>query len=306
MAIHQKPLSISALPSVRQLRAFVAVYHAGQVSAAADQLALTQPAVSVLLRELEAKLGVKLFDRSTRTLRRTDAAAEAIVYAERALAELEAMGSSMAELSGARRGRVRIAATSTVAQTLLPHAMRRFLDAHPQVKVEIEDVAPTGFVELLLSERVDLGLGTLEGPVPGLREEVFVRDSLAALAVAGPDFEHDRPITWKQLAALPVVTVKPGYGVRRRIEAAAQAAGVQLNIVHEVSLLTTAVALAASGLGVAVVPASLLAHAANPRLVARRLTRPTVERNTAVVSRTDRALPPGAQAFRDLLVGTRL
>ncbi|MFL6693236.1 MAG: LysR substrate-binding domain-containing protein [Ramlibacter sp.] len=302
MAIHQKPLSIRALPSVRQLRAFVAVYHAGQISAAADQLALTQPAVTVLLRELEAKLGVRLFDRSTRSVRRTEAATEAIAYAERALAELEAMGASMAELSGARRGRVRIAATSTVAQTLLPQAMRRFLDAYPQVQVEIEDVAPTSFVETLLGERVDLGLGTLEGPVAGLREEVFVRDSLAAIALRAPRFEGGRPITWKQLAALPVVTVKPGYGVRRRIEAAAQAAGVRLNIVHEVSLLTTAVALAASGLGVAVVPASLLAHAGDPRLAARRLTRPTVERNTAVVSRTDRALPPAAQAFRDMLL----
>lgn len=302
MPIHDKTLSVRSLPSVRQLRAFVAVYHAGQVSAAAEQLSLTQPAVTVLLRELEGKLGVRLFDRTTRTLRRTDAAVEAIAYAERALAELQAMGSSMAELAGARRGRVRIAATSTVAQTLLPQALRRFLDAHPDVQVDIEDVAPTAFVETLLAERVDLGIGTLEGPVAGLREEVFLRDSLAALAPASPTFQGDRPITWKQLAALPLVTVKPGYGVRRRIEAAAQAAGVRLTIVHEVSLLTTAVALAASGLGVAVVPGSLLAHAADPRLVARRLTRPTVERNTAVVSRTDRALPPPAQAFRDLLL----
>ena len=131
------------LPSVRQLRAFVAVYHTGQVSAAAQQLALTQPAVTVLLRELEGKLGLKLFDRSTRSLRRTEAAAEAIGFAERALAELEALGASMAELAGARRGRVRIAATSTVAQTLLPPVMRRFLDTHPEVAVEIEDVAPT-------------------------------------------------------------------------------------------------------------------------------------------------------------------
>ena len=290
------------LPSVRQLRAFVAVYHTGRVSAAAEQLALTQPAVTVLLRELEKKLGVKLFDRSTRTLRRTDAAAEAIAYAERALAELEAMGTSMAELSDARRGRVRIAATSTVAQTLLPELMRRFVDTHPGVQVEIVDLAPTEFVETLLTERVDFGLGTLEGPVPGLREEVLVRDSLAAIGLPGPKFEGDKPITWKQLATLPLVTVKPGYGVRRRIEAAAQAAGVHLDIVHEVSLLTTAVALAASGLGIAVVPGSLLAFARHPRLIARRLARPTVERNTALVSRTDRSLPPAAQAFRELVI----
>lgn len=290
------------LPSVRQLRAFVAVYHAGQVSAAAEQLALTQPAVTVLLRELEARLGVKLFDRSTRTLRRTEAAAEAIAYAERALGELAALTAGMAELAGGRRGRVRIAATATVAQTLLPPVMRRYLDAHPDVRVEIEDVAPTGFVETLLAERVDFGIGSLEAPVPGLREQVFLRDSLAAVALAGPDFVGGKPITWKQLAELPLVTVKPGYGVRRRIDAAAEAAGVPLRVVHEVSLLTTAVAMAGSGLGVAVVPASLLQYGGDPRLVGRRLVRPAVARDTAVLHRQDRSLTPAAQAFVDLLM----
>jgi DNA-binding transcriptional LysR family regulator len=301
MPIHNKPLSARTLPSVRQLRAFVAVYHTGQVSAAAQQLALTQPAVTVLLRELEAKLGVKLFDRSTRALRRTEAAAEAIAYAERALAELQGLGTSMAELAGARRGRVRIAATATVAQTLLPPAMRRFLDGHPHVRIDIEDVAPTKFVETLLADRVDFGIGTLEAPVPGLREEVVLRDTLAAVALAGPDFVADKPLTWKQLAALPLVTVKAGYGVRRRIEAAAESAGVTLRIEHEVSLLTTALAMAANGLGVAVVPGSLLAYGGHPQLVARRLTRPAVERNTAVVYRAERSLSPAARAFVDIL-----
>lgn len=300
MAIHKKMLSLRGLPSVRQLRAFVAVYHAGQVSAAAEQLSLSQPAVTVLLRELEARLGVRLFDRSTRSLRRTDAAAEAIAYAERVLAELEGLGASMAELAGARRGRVRIAATSTVAQTLLPPAVRRFLDLHPEVQVVINDCAPHEFVETILSERADLGIGTLEGPVVGLVEQVFLRDSLAAVATG---FEGGKPITWKQLEKLPLITVKPGYGVRQRIERAAEAAGATLNIVHEVSLLTTAVAMAGSGLGVAVVPASILIPAQFPHLAARKLTRPAAERNTAVVFKQDRSLSPAAMAFGRMLAG---
>jgi LysR family transcriptional regulator, carnitine catabolism transcriptional activator len=302
MAIHKKPLSMRTLPSVRQLRAFVAVYHAGQVSAAAEQLALTQPAVTVLLRELEDKLGVKLFDRSSRSLRRTEAALEAIGYAERVLGELEAMGRSMAEVAGARRGRVRIAATSTVAQTLLPDAVRAFLAEHPEVKVEVEDVAPTEFVETLLTERVDFGVGTLESAVPGLREQVFLEDALAAVAPESADFPAGKPITWKQLAALPLVTVKPGYGVRRRIDAAAETAGVQLRIVHEVALLTTAVAMAGSGLGVAVVPASLVVPGSP--LAVRRLTRPAVPRNVAVISKQERSLSPAAKAFAQVLMAS--
>ena len=285
------------LPSVRQLRAFVAVYHAGSVSAAAGQLALTQPAVTVLLRELEGKLGVKLFDRTTRSVRRTDAAAEAIAFAERALTELEAMGTSMAELAGKRRGRLRIAATSTVAQIVLPPLVRRFLDAYPDVQVAIEDIPPNEFVETLLADRADLGLGTLEAPFAGLREQRVQRDFLAAVAPASKDFVHDKPITWKQLEPLPVVTVKPGYGVRRRIDAAAQQAGARLDIVHEGALRTTAIALAANGLGVAVGPGALPAHTPHARLAVRKRTRPAVERQTSIVYRQDRALSPAAQAF---------
>lgn len=295
---------MGTLPSIRQLRAFVAVYHAGQVSAAAEQLSVTQPAVTVLLRELEDKLGVKLFDRSTRSLRRTEAATEAITYAERALASLEGLGAAMADLAGARRGRVRIAATSTIAQMLLPDAMRRFADLHPHVKVEIEDVAPREFVETLLSERVDFGIGTLESAVPGLKERPFLQDALMAVAPETAAFPAGKPITWKQLAAMEVITLKAGYGVRLRIDAAARTAGVNLRLAHEVSLLTTATALAASGLGVAVVPAFVLARRGPQGLVARTLTRPQVQRQVAVIHRQERSLSPAAQAFTGLLIST--
>ena len=303
MAIHKKPAHLGSLPSVRQLRAFVAVYDSGQLSAAAEALSLTQPAVTVLLRELEARLGVRLFDRSTRSLRRTEAAAEAIGYARRALAEMQALSGGMAALARGERGRLRIAATSTVAQTLLPAAVRRYLDRYPGIELQIDDCAPGEFAERVLAGHVDLGLGTLEGPTPGRAQRVVRRDHLAAIAPAGPRFAPDRPLTWKQLAAWPVITVRPGYGVRRRIDAAAREAGADLRIAHEVSLLTTAVALAAAGLGVAVVPGSVFAPARHPELVARRLVRPLVERDTAVVFKSDRSLSPAARAFAELLEG---
>lgn len=301
MAIHKKTARLSALPSVRQLRAFVAVYDSGQLSSAAEALSLTQPAVTVLLRDLEARLGVRLFDRSTRSLRRTEAAAEAIGYARRALAEMEALGGSMGALARGERGRLRMAATSTVAQTLLPTAMRRYLDRYPGVQLQIDDCAPGEFAERVLAEQVDFGLGTLEGPVAGLEQRVVHRDHLAAVALGGPHFPAGRPITWKQLARHPLITVLPGYGVRRRIDAAALEAGVELTLAHEVSLLTTAVAMAAAGLGVAVVPGSVFAPSQHPQLVARRLVRPLVERDTAVVFKSGRSLSPAAQAFADLL-----
>lgn len=303
MAIHKNPARLGALPSVRQLRAFVAVYDSGQLSAAAQALSLTQPAVTVLLRELEARLGVRLFDRSTRSLRRTAAAAEAIGYARRALAEMEALGGNMGALARGERGRLRIAATSTVAQTLLPPLMRRYLERHPDIQVQIDDCAPSEFAERVLAGHVDFGLGTLEGPTAGLEQRVVLRDHLAAVALGGADFPAGRPITWKQLASRPLITVRAGYGVRRRIDEAARQAGVQLRLAHEVSLLTTAVAMAAAGLGTAVVPGTVFAPAQHPQLVARRLVRPLVERDTAVVFKSGWSLSPAAQAFAELFDG---
>jgi LysR family carnitine catabolism transcriptional activator len=99
------------------------------------------------------------------------------------------------------------------------------------------------------------------------------------------------------------VTVKPGYGIRRSIDQAAAAAGVELAIAYEVSLLGTALAMAASGLGVSVLPASILPHAGYPNLVARRLVRPVVARNIAVVHKQGRSLSPAAVAFADLMAG---
>lgn len=303
MAIHRKIISMRSLPTVRQLRAFVAVYYTGHVTAAAELLSLTQPAVTVLLRELEEKLGVKLFDRTTRTLRRTEAAVEALAFAERVLSDLEALGASMTDLATVRRGRLRLACTSSLAQTILPLLMRQFFDLHPGVELQIDEVSPGDFSESLLAERADIGIGTVEGVVAGLRDEVFQRDTLSAVALADTFFADEKPITWKQLAKFPLITVQHGYGVRRRIMAAAQEAGVQLNIQHEVALLLTALAMAAHGLGVAVVPGSLLSHVPGVPLLARRIVRPTVERNLSLVYRDDRDLSPAAQSFRGLLMG---
>lgn len=292
---------LSQLPSIRQLRAFVAVYRSGSLSAAAEMLSVTQPAVTVLIRELEQRLGVRLFDRTTRRLNRTDAAVQAIGHAERVLAELQELGRSMADFAGSRCGRLRLATTATVAQTILPPLLRRFAAAYPQVELSIDDCAPAQLLERVTGEQVELAVGTLEAPVRGLGERRLLEDRIVAAAPAGPGFVAGEPMTWAELASRPVVTVKAGYGVRRQIEQAAARAGVVLRVEHEVALLTTALALAAGGLGVAVVPAALLAHGPYPQLVARPLVEPQLTRDTAVIFKLDRTLSPAARAFIELL-----
>lgn len=302
MGHHKNNLSIKDLPTVRQLRAFTVLYETGNVSAAANILALTQPAVTVLLREMELKLGVRLFDRGPGGLRRTEAAAEAITYAQRVLGDLNEMRTNMQAIASGAHGIVRIAATSAVAQSLVPGLIQRFALLNPLVRVTVDDCAPHEFVERVASGRVHFGIGTLEASIPGLAEQVFMRDWLHAVAHKSLLAPQGKTITWKQVGTLPIIAVKPGYGVRRSIEHAAAQADISLNVVHEVALLSTALALAAQGLGVAILPGALPSRGSYPDLVSRRLTRPLVMRNLAIIHRKDCQLTPTAQAFVDRVV----
>lgn len=306
MATHKNPLSLKSTASVRELRAFVAVYYSGTLSAAAERLSLSQPAVSMLLRSLEEKFGIRLFDRNTRTLRRTEASEQAIARAERALQELEQLSDAMRGLVHGERGRIDFVATSSVAQTLLPPVMRRYLDAYPDVRLVLDDCSPRDFVDTILANRVDFGIGTLEAPVAGLCERTLLTDTLYAVGLENAGLRRGRSITWTALAALPIVTVKGGYGIRRGIDAAARAAGVELDVAHELTLLNTAFEMAAAGLGVAVLPGLMLRRLdsgteGGTGLVVRAIVRPSVPRRIAVVSPHDRTLTPAAERFVAML-----
>ena len=297
MRSYKNNLSLKELPSIRQLRAFAVLYETCNVSAAADVLSLTQPALTVLLRELEEKLGVRLFERGPRGLQRTEAALEAMAHVKRVLGDLNDMRTSLTSIASGSQGLLRIAATSTVAQSLMPRLIQRFRQTHPQVRIGLEDCSPSEFTELIATERVHFGIGTLETSVAGLTEKIFQKDWLHA--VGHPDFlsQGTEAITWKQLASHPIIAVKPGYGIRRSIDHAVATANVRLELVHEVSLMSTALAMAGQKLGVAIAPGSLVSHAFLGKLVSRRLVRPLVPRHLAVVHRSDRALSPTAMAF---------
>ena len=166
-------------PTLRQLRAFRAVYQLRKVSAAAEQLSITQSAVSVLIRQLEEGLGTRLFDRTTRSLRPTPAAAEAVVVAERILRDVDSLGAGLRDLAALRRGRVSLAVTPTLGEILLPPVLRRFGKLHPQVRVVIDDCSPDQFVSRVVGEHVDLGLGTPERAAADVDTGKLLGDHLA-------------------------------------------------------------------------------------------------------------------------------
>ena len=286
-----------ASPSLRQLRAFRAVYQLRKLSAAAEQLSITQSAVSVLIRQLEEGLGTRLFDRTTRSLRPTPAAQEAIVVAERILRDVDSLGAGLRDLSALRRGSLSLAVTPTLGEILLPEAVRHFRERHPEIRLSVDDCSPDQFVSRVIGEHVDLGIGTPERAAADVDTARLLSDQLALVCRGDHPLARRRSVRWSDLKGRPVITVRPGYGIRPLIDGAAASAGVMLEVVNEVTFLSTALWMVQSGIGAALMPSAYARAPAGRGLVVRKLTEPVVSRDIFIVTKRGRSLSAAAQAF---------
>ncbi|MDA7418723.1 LysR family transcriptional regulator [Xenophilus arseniciresistens] len=291
-------------PTIRQLRAFVAVHQLRKLGAAAQRLFVTQSAVSMLIRQLEDGLQTRLFDRSTRSLQPTAAAQDMLPMAERILRDVDALSTGFRELGALERGRVCVAITPTLAGFVMPEAVRRFSHEHPQVRLVIDDCAPDQFVARVLGEQADFGIGTPERPGAEVDTRTLLRDHLAVVCRADHALAVRRTVRWADLAGQPLITVRPGYGIRPLIDATAGRAGVALEVVNEVSFLSTALWMTASGMGPSLMPSAYARAANDPSLVVRPLSAPRVSRDVMVVTKRGRSLSAAAQSFVDTLSRT--
>ncbi|SFP45446.1 DNA-binding transcriptional regulator, LysR family [Variovorax sp. PDC80] len=291
-------------PTIRQLRAFLAVYQLRQLSAAAQRLFVTQSAVSMLLRQLEDGLGTRLFDRTTRSLKPTAAAQEMLPAAERILRDVDALAAGFRDLATLERGRVSIAITPTLASFLLPEAIGLFQQQHPKVRVVVSDCAPDQFIARILGEHVDFGIGTPERPGAEVETQRLLRDHLALVCRSDHPLAQARVVRWTDLGRHPVITVRPGYGVRPLIDGTASDAGVALEVAHEVSFLSTALWMTACGMGPSIMPSAFARAAGDPALVIKLLSAPRVSRDISVVTKRGHTLSEAARQFLDVLKRT--
>jgi len=293
--------SLSVL-TMKQLRAFVAVYRLRKLTAAAERLSVTPSAISVLVRQIELALDVRLFDRTTRSLEPTAAAHDAIGSAERILQEVALLEAGCRDLGESRRGRVHLAVTPAVGAALLPRTVRAFKRAHPDTHVIVDDCAPDQFLSRILTDRAEFGIGTPEDAGDEIEMRTLIDDQLCVVCTADHPLGRRRAVRWSDLASLPLIAVRArGYGVRRIIDQVAGKVGIPLNIVNEVSFLASALWMVSSGLGMSILPSALFVQSNFDNLVARPLVRPKVSRAISFVTRRGRSLSPVCQSFAEML-----
>ncbi len=291
--------------TLRQLRAFIAVAEAQHFTRAAERLDLSQSSVSTLVRELEENLGLRLFDRHTRMLRLTHAGAEILPLARKAMADLDSVLGSSAELRTLGRGRVSIAASSLQAALVLPGLIRRYTEENPAVRVRLFDVPEHEVIEKVRTGEVDFGVGSDTGATGDISARLLVTDVFVVVMRPDHAFARRSEIAWRDIAPVPLIGPPPGNAVREQLDFALAREGIRLERRYEVTLPLTILGMVEAGLGIAVMTSAMSKLARALGLVTRAAVQPRVERDISLLFHADRSLSPAAQNFRDLLIASR-
>ncbi|AOR35327.1 LysR family transcriptional regulator [Streptomyces fodineus] len=259
------------VPDLAALELLLAVARLGSLGAAAREVGVTQPAASSRIRSMERQLGVALVDRSPRGSRLTDAGALVTDWARRVVEAAAAFDAGARALRDRRDSRLRVAASMTIAEYLLPGWLLALHAGRPDTAVSLLAGNSAKVAELLLADEADLGF--VEGlTVPnGLDSTVIARDRLIVVTAPGhPWARRRRPVTAAELGATPLILRERGSGTRQVLDAAL---GGLARPLIELSSTTAVKASAVSGAG----PSVLSELAVGEELAMRRLVSIPVE-----------------------------
>jgi len=297
----------SGLPelSTRHLRAIVALARNGKFVAAAAELGISQPSLSRLIQQAESELGVALFARATRRVSQTAAGREFVPAAERMLSELLQRAQAVRDLDGRLRGQLIIASLLSIAHRVVPAALVAFRKRHPGVFVQVREGIASSVFEDVRSGLADFGVGAVPEGHRGFVVQSIIEEPCCLVLPRQHRLSAQKSVGLADLADEPMVSMPPDSGLRRVLDTLAQARGITLNHCVITSQFTSLFDFVALGLGVAIVPLSVLPPARRRRFEMRSL-RPAVRRRVGILHLADR--PPSTVAaefleiFRPMLM----
>ena len=275
--------------SLGRLQVLCEVVSRGSFSAAAEALSYTQSAISQSVARLEAETGATLVVRDRRGIRPTAAGATLVAHAESIFAQVEAAETDLAAVLGVRTGRLRVASFPSAGATLMPLAVARFRQEHPDVALTLAEGEPEQIGPRLRAGEFDLALlfhfpGVRERPSAGLRNVTLLEDPMdVALPVEHPLVEKPA-LSLADLRDQQWVQTSASSPCARHVVRSCLAAGFEPYVAFESDDYDTVQGLVAAGVGVALIPrlaltrvhSGIVVRALAPASPARRVTAATV------------------------------
>ncbi len=290
-------------PTLRQMRAFVALAKTGNFTLAAQAMHVTQSALSGLIKELEQTLGAKVVDRSTRRALLTDIGKELYPLFSQMIDDLDGALANVADHTRLKKGIVRIAAPQLLSCTLMPEAIAAYRARYPDIEVRLGDTGVESVVNRVLSGEADIGIGPEREPAPPLDARLLFEMPFALVFPRGHELEKQARVTWKDVARYPLISLQGQFTERLLDDMHASKHAPSVKPANEVTFMTTALAMAAAGLGVTVCMPYAAPLATLYGLVMRQLEEPVLTRRFFLYTRPGRSLSPAAESFIDFLDG---
>lgn len=294
------------LMNLHQLRIFRAVAQFHSHSRAAEALYLSQPAVSMQVKALERSIGMPLLERNGRTLRLTEAGRELLAYGERIFALLDETELVLDELRGARRGTVKVGASTTAGIYVVPALLGAFHRQYPEVKLTLDVVNRYDVQERLLDDEVDLAVMGLIEDMRDLEVAEFLPNELVVIASPGHPLAGREAISLEELKDELFLLREAGSGTRTDVERIFAVKQVPLRLGMELRSSGAIKQAVAAELGISVMPLSALdLELATGRLVTLDVEDFPVRRHWYLVRRVGRHLSAAPLALWSFLITYR-
>ncbi len=271
--------------SLRQLEIVRAVCRHGSVTLAAAALDISQPAVSMMLRDCARLAGFPLFQRKHGRLQPTAEMRGLLTDLERVFEGVERIGRLVEDMRDTSIGTVQVAATPTLADNLLPRPLAAFQRARPRIQVTLQAMDNRAVVDAVLQERVDFGLVLAPVNQPDARLITLCSAELVCVVPPGHKLAGRAQVTPQDLAAFPLISFSRSLPLGHLVEESFRAAGVPRRIALEVNQSSIACALARAGVGVAVIDPFMLMDERDHGVVALKLAPATMVSAQALVPR---------------------
>jgi LysR family transcriptional regulator, carnitine catabolism transcriptional activator len=285
--------------NLHQLEAFVQVARMGRFARAAERMHLSQAGLSILIRKLEERLGVQLFERTSRSVSLTSAGRALLPAAERMLQDAQWMLNSGLQLADLAVRRISVALPSLFAATVLPDVLAQFRETHPNVDVSFRECVREELVQRVYTRDVDFAIGLDATENAEIESMELGRDQISIAHHAEHVLAKLPRIRWVDVVGHPVIVIAPGSGARVLAEEAFSAIKEKLQPAYETSNHLTAVILASRGLGVAIVSSATQSMARSMGVVVRAVQSPQMDRSFHVLKRRGTNLTGPAKAFVD-------
>ncbi|WP_120499111.1 LysR family transcriptional regulator [Roseovarius sp. EL26] len=290
--------------SLKQFRAFVSVAKCGSFSEAAQELAISQPALSLSIQQFEEIVGVLLLSRTTRSVSLTPLGQEFLPKAEKILADVETAILSTRTSAEKQKNRVSVAVLPSVAIRVLPQAIRSYLPLAPEVKVHMQDDNGRGVEAQVLKGEADFGISNSWSDNAELEYRPFLRDQVGLICRGDHKLARRKnPLTWSDLTDLSFVGMAPDTGTSRLTKGVEGLPTCVLSPDSTVLTIAALVGIIESGEAVSALPALAAPDYLNPSLVYRSLSEPVLYRKLQLITPKNRLLPSAAGKFIEFLLG---